>query len=291
MLKKLSQITLLLSLAFSLGCKEEADNSYSFFVAGHLYGDPTKDKIDGIHPPFLEKIEFINQVPNIKFGVLTGDVISAPTQQKIKAAQKDLFSLKVPLHIAPGNHEVYRMRDSFEAVFGTTYFAFRESEDLFIVLDPLLDSWNISGNQLDFLQKTVKENQDSTENIFVFFHQLLWWSEDNLFRDKKPNWAKFKADSINFHREIVPLFEKTGLPVYFFAGDYGAYPDRDAVFYHQKNNLKFIASGMGGGTADNFLLIKKVNKKIEIKIIALNGDDIHALGKLEDYSIQKLEEK
>ena len=52
---------------FTSGCHEKKppekkELEYSFFVAGHVYGTPSrKDNNKGLHPPFKEKIDFINQ--------------------------------------------------------------------------------------------------------------------------------------------------------------------------------------------------------------------------------------
>lgn len=264
-------------------CKNENATAYSFFVAGHLYGDPTLDTL-GVHPPFKEKIPFLNSIENLKFGVLTGDVVRGSTDMRWDAFDKDLASLKVPYYIAPGNHELIRFREHYEKRIGKTYFSLTENGDLFIILDPLLDEWRISDNQLNWLRLTLQENYGGVNNIFVFFHQFLWWSETNEFAEHKPNWVGYQGDNPNFWSEVIPLFEKQEVPIYFFAGDTGAYPNGMSHFYHQKGKLHFIGSGMGGGKKDNFILVNISRKgEVSFELIALNGDDHNALGKLEDF--------
>jgi len=195
---------------------------YAFFVAGHVYGKPTPNSI-GAHPPFKEKFDLIKSIPDMSFGVLTGDMVFASTEERWDSLESDLKVLNLPIHHAVGNHEVILKREHYEERFGKTYDAFVQNDDLFIFLDPLLDEWSISGAQLDFLKSTLSNNKDLKGNIFVFFHQLLWWSPDNKFKKVVPNWIGYRGDSCNFESVVLPLFEKTNLPVFMFAGDIGAY--------------------------------------------------------------------
>ena len=55
--------------------------------------------------------------------------------------------------------------------------------------------------------------------------------------------------------------------------------------YHQYDNITLIASGMGGGVKDNMVIVDvHEDKSVSFRLIALNGNDIHALGRLEDHS-------
>ena len=282
-LKRIILFSFVASTTLFFGCRDENSTAYSFFVAGHLYGDPTLDTL-GIHPPFKEKIPFLNSIEHLKFGVLTGDVVRESSDERWDAVDHDLNLLKVPFYIAPGNHELIHFREHYENRIGKTYFSFTENEDLFIVLDPLLDEWSISDNQLIWLKSTLQKNNGGIKNIFVFFHQFLWWSDTNEFAKYKPNWVGYQGDTTNFWSEVVPLFEKQEVPIYFFAGDTGAYPERMSHFYHQNGNLHFIGSGMGGGKKDNFILVNISRKgEVSFELIAINGDDPAALGRLEDF--------
>ena len=47
---------------------------YSFFVAGHTYGDPMNPQ-HGFYPPFLKAIPFINKYPKMELGLLAFGII------------------------------------------------------------------------------------------------------------------------------------------------------------------------------------------------------------------------
>ena len=72
--------------------------------------------------------------------------------------------------------------------------------------------------------------------------------------------------------------------IFMFAGDLGAADWSDDFMYDNYDNITLIASGMGEGVGDNFIFIE-VDEigEVSFELIALNEDDIHALGKLEDY--------
>ena len=96
---------------------------YSFFVAGHTYGQPGVNNI-GFHPPFKQRFSYIQSKPEIKFGVLTGDIVSPfPIAQDWDEIDIDIASLGLPIYFAVGNHDMEN-RPLFEYRYGDTYFDF-----------------------------------------------------------------------------------------------------------------------------------------------------------------------
>jgi len=258
------------------------NKSYSFFVAGHTYGKPGVDNA-GVHPPFKRKIDLIKSDTLIKFGILTGDIVLNGTAKNWDEVDKDIEELGVPVYFAAGNHDMSD-RELFESRYGKTYYSYVYNNDLFIILDPNLDSWNISGEQLQFLTDELREKAGDAADIFIFFHQVLWWSADNIFNNLQVNSLALRADTINFWSEVEPLFHSLPNSVYLFAGDVGAYDNGDEFMYYHYDNITFIASGMGGEARDNFVIVDvQPDKTVSFRLIALNGDDINSLGRLEDY--------
>ena len=52
---------LLLSLVFIISSSSTKKKvNYSFFIAGHTYGNPNEKHESGLHKPFKEKIDFIS---------------------------------------------------------------------------------------------------------------------------------------------------------------------------------------------------------------------------------------
>ncbi len=255
---------------------------YSFFVAGHTYGKPEVDNV-GFHPPFKEKFELIQNDERMEFGVLTGDIVIYSTVANWDEVDADVELLGEEVYFAVGNHDMTN-RPLFESRYGDTYRSFIQNGDLYITLDPNIDQWNISGDQLVFLQNTLQSYAGEVDNIFVFFHQVLWWEPDNIYQNIKSNSWDGRAEEINFWTQVEPLFNDLSNEVYMFAGDVGATLNATPYMYHNYNNITLIASGMGKGTHDNFVIVDvKEDKTVSFRLIAINGDDINALGRLTDY--------
>ena len=70
-----------------------------------------------------------------------------------------------------------------------------------------------------------------------------------------------------------------------FSGDGGALNQSSAFMYHNYENITLIASGMGDGVRDNFIIIEVNDNKIHFNLIALNVNDINSLGHLTDYEL------
>jgi len=258
-------------------------DKYSFFVAGHTYGNPGV-VIEGLYPAFKDQFSIIKQEPEMKLGVFTGDVVRTATEENWDAVDIDIDSLGVPVLIAVGNHDMYN-RYMYESRYGKTYFDTIVENDLFIVLDPNISGWNISGNQLDFLSNSVSVNYKKVNNIFVFFHQLLW-KTSGRYRFQKPNSAQGKADTVNFWSEIEPIFHNLPNEVVMFAGDVGAGSWSENCMFDNYDNITLISSGMGEGDGDNFIIVTvKSDKEISYKLIALQGE-INSLGEIEDHQAQ-----
>lgn len=262
--------------------QEEDKPTFSFFVAGHTYGKAGKNN-KGLHPPFVEMFDKLNNIDPLEFGVLTGDIVYQSTTEDWNEVDRDLAQLKVPIYFAVGNHDVLD-RELFSQRYGKTYYSFRKENNLFLILDPNLDKWSISGDQLNFFRKEVKAVKPD-DNIFIFSHQVIWWEPDNDFSNISINSESGRKDNPNFWSELAPLFTKLENPIYMFAGDVGAFSpgENKSLYFGRYENIQFIASGMGGGIHDNIVLVDIFPDKPEIKIIELNDPKKGETTPLEDY--------
>ncbi|MBK22047.1 MAG: hypothetical protein CMP63_07040 [Flavobacteriales bacterium] len=257
---------------------------YSFFVAGHTYGKPGVNN-PGFHPPFKDKFNYIQSRTEIKFGVLTGDIVSPfPVAQDWDEIDADIDTLGLPVYFAVGNHDMEN-RPLFESRYDSTYYHFVYENDLFIVLDPNIDGWNISGNQLSFLKQTLASNSENVSSIFIFFHQILWKEVDNEFNYIRWNSSAGRHESINFWSEVEPLFSDLDNQVIMFAGDLGASWSSD-VSYDKYDNITLISTGMGDEYGDNFIIVNvKKDNSIKYDLICLSDTSLNCLGQLTDYQV------
>ena len=151
---------------------------YSFFVAGHPY---TRNKL-GLYPPFVNKFSEINKINKLRFGLFTGDIVWLGLPKYWDKVGQQISAINVPIYFTSGNHDIKNKSGRFDEEHrqlfikkygkkGKSYYSFKQNGDLIIVLDPNIDKWNISGDQLKFL-KNVLNKHTEYKNIFVFFHQI-----------------------------------------------------------------------------------------------------------------------
>ena len=256
---------------------------YSFFAAGHTYGSPMNPHF-GLHYPFVNHFPDIDNYPNMKLGFLTGDVVVHSTAAYWDSAQIDIDKLSIPVFIAAGNHD---MGGEFVDRYGDYYFSFNQNNDLFIVLTPGLGSWSITGNQLEFLTNTLESNYSTVNNIFIFMHELIWWSPENEYRNIKINYEPHYPGSTNFESVVKPLLLSYPNKITIYAGDLGATAHVSPFMYHKFDNITLIASGMGGGFRDNIIVTEVYEDSVYYNLVAINGNDPKALGELVDFVLSQ----
>lgn len=280
MMKKIL-IPCLLLLALT-SCRHGGE-AYSFFVAGHTYGSPSAGN-PGMHPPFVNELKQLSSDERIALGILTGDIVRKPDTLSWDSVDAQLSVLQVPVYFSPGNHDTYN-RPLYESRYGKTYFSFMQGSDLFIILDGNLDNWNISGDQLVFLEDQINDLVAGTENIFVFVHQLIYWDEHNIFAGVNLNWPPYTPDTTNYWGMVEPMLQGAGAPVCIFSGDLGANNRATAVMYYADRNITYIASGMGNIENDNYILVHRHGDgNLTFELVALGGEP-GRLGALENYNI------
>ncbi len=262
---------------------QDVSEKYSFFVAGHTYGEPGVNNA-GFHPPFKAAFPIIQNRESIQFGILTGDIVSpSPTAQDWDEIDTDILDLGLPVYFAVGNHDM-EDRPLFESRYGATYYHFSFRDDLFIVLDPNLNGWSIKGDQLEYLQDLLSSHSATHHNVFIFMHQLIWVEDDNSFGYINFNSSAGRIEPVNFWTEVEPLLQSLENQIFIFAGDIGV-EYRNDVVYDSYNNISFIASGMGDYDKDNFLIVDvKDDKDVEIDIICLESN-VDCLGDIHDYQV------
>jgi len=274
---------LLLNL-ISFSCRKdpiiEAPYKYAFFVAGHTYGSPLSPPKHGLHEAFHKNIPFINDYSKINFGVLTGDIVNQSTQEFWAAARLQINELKIPIHISAGNHD----RGEVFASLYESYYSYELHGDLFIILNT--NGWKIINDQKDFLNQTIQAKAKSVNNIFVFTHELIWWSPTNIFGNIKINYLPNYPGSTNFWDEIHPMFDTLSNNVTFFAGDLGATNQVTPYMYYKNKNITYIANGMGSETNDNIIIVEvDYDGTPHYKLYGLNNSKPYIIEDIESYKL------
>ena len=154
-------------------------DEFSFVVIGDRTGSgPDSWKV------FSRALSETNRL-RPEFVVMIGDVIeggggsSFQIEAKWNEAKSHLDSLKVPLFIIPGNHDIWDRAsyDVWKQVIGETYSAFSYANCRFV----FLNSEEIHGTgeagfgtrQLNFIKNQIHRHKQSKQ-IFFFVHQPIW---------------------------------------------------------------------------------------------------------------------
>ncbi len=285
----LLQIALLSAFFSSFSFKSFAQStSYSFFVAGHVYGAPGVNN-NGMHPPFKALFPFFQADSTMQLGVLTGDIVSPnPIAQDWDEIDADVAALGLPVYFTVGNHDMEN-RPLFESRYGRTYSAFVENNDLFLILDTDLDHWNIVGEQMNFVQNTLDSLGTTVDNIFVFVHHLIWVPGNPKYKEVAPNSFASMGASVNFWSEVEPLFRSIGTRTIFFAGDIGAAYWSSDFMYDSYDNITLIASGMGETDGENFVIVRKSeNKEVTVDLFCIEPNPTTCFGSLTEYRISEI---
>lgn len=245
-------IKLFLLLLLLMSCEIKNDVSYTFFVAGHVYGKPGVDNI-GMHPPLKKCFPEIKR--NCDFGILTGDVVWRPSIKDWNEIIYDIDILNIPIHIAPGNHDMSN-RDLYMKYFNA-YYSFYMEDDLFLILD----TTDITNTQIDWIKSELTQEY---RYLFVMVHHVLWINNCDIIVN---NIADYNIEL----ERLLSIFTTVDKQVYIFAGDVGANPLSKNFHYLTLDNLHLISSGMGNGKEDNYLMVT-VNKNAIINRILLKDN-------------------
>lgn len=284
MIRKISLLVALLVYVSSSVLGQDTIR-YSYFVAGHVYG-AAGDTIDGIYPDFVDEFESLNANPKIELGILTGDIVGpGPDTTEWDSTDQDLLLLNAEHRFVVGNHD---MEDQalFESRYGPVYSSFVKNNDLFLLLDSQTDGWNIKGAQLAFVENELNDKADTVNNVFVFFHHLMFRTNSNRFNVITPNSGRGILYPQNFWTEFEPLFAALDNKVFMYAGDLGAGYWSSDFCYDQYDNITIMGSGMGEGPGDNYIIADVYESgAVDLHLICMEDGNENCFGDIEDYNL------
>jgi hypothetical protein len=243
-------------------------------VAGHAYGAHLGKNI-GLHPPFLEKLNAI-QDTSIRSLFLTGDIVNYSTSASWAQVENELSGMPFKAYYVMGNHDDNTVGHAeFQKKFGGTHYYFTFRHELFIVLNSTESDRSISASQLEFLDQVFANTDANWNRAFIFFHEVIWNSnvKYRLLRSNSRSRYSQIVSASNFWQEVYPRF--TALPdkkFYLFAGDMGGNPDAMAASYDRWENVTLLSSGMGEVPDENYMKVKILPDTVTFELIALHDD-------------------
>ncbi|MFO7668160.1 MAG: metallophosphoesterase [Bacteroidales bacterium] len=252
----------------------QAGHPYSFIAAGHAYG-AHEGLNTGLHPALLESLS-AGFDTTAKFIVFTGDIVNYSTEESWQQVEKEMDRFSLPYYFVMGNHDNNEAgREVFFNMFGDTHYSFYFRNDLYIVLNSIEADRAISDNQLVFLQDQINRAGDSTSNIFIFFHEILWNSHEKYIGVKSNSRSRYDqvVNYSNYWEKVHPmLMEKSDIDFFLIAGDVGGNPDAISAFYDRWDHITLLASGMGEVADENYLLVHVFDEdSVEFELVPLNS--------------------
>jgi hypothetical protein len=241
------------------------DDTYSFFVAGHVYGAPGVQEATNGDPyaPFFTALKKVTHDTPFDFGILTGDSVYKGIPLYWNKFHNERAFFTNPLYLAPGNHDLYsgipnRIKHPigdtiYRYINGPTYYCFTVGKDLFIVLNTSIrPDYREYQEQLAFLQTTLSH---PFNRLFIFFHHEIYFTQYDHLSHLIPSGLL----AIDLWKDISNCIENIDLPIYIFSGDWSEISNNQ-IFYDTRHNRHYINSSVGRSPHDDNFLKVSVNQ-------------------------------
>lgn len=180
---------------------------------------------------FGKIIKRINQDPEIKFVINTGDMVFDGNLIKYNFYLKQIKQLNVPLLTVPGNHDVADNGvENYLKIFGPLYYSFHLDQAYFIILNNSNEK-EVDPFQMEWLKNELKNSQ-SYKFRFVFMHVPL-------YDPRVENQPGHSMKNIDNAKQLLQLFKQYEVTM-FFTGHIHGY------FSGNWDGVPFIITGGAG---------------------------------------------
>ena len=217
----------------------------SIVVVGHAYGAHSTASHDGWIADHLT--DFLNKNSHaIDSLILTGDVFYTPSIEKWNKLYKE-YSNFFDIHIAPGNHDIERpdSRDTLlVSALGIQTYPYVHT-DLPLIIENSMDTqWFLDPKSIDLVGLTASS--------------IVWTARHNPplreLRHVANATIGMSSELDTFAALDMKLSEDTK-EIVWLIGDAGAEAATERLSCYEKNNHKFVFSGIGEVPGDQILLI------------------------------------
>ena len=259
--------------------------NYSFLVAGHTYGKSTGKNL-GFYPKFFPILKDEISSNNDGFIIFTGDIVRKSDLESWDSIMQSLNQISIPSYFVMGNHDYSDIgKNIFQAKHGNTYYSFNQSNDLFYVFDTQTRPGYLGEDQINSFKKVLSE-ADKINNVFIFFHELLWVKQKLKYVHINHNNRPYRFET-NFWADLFPLLKiYKQKHFYIIAGDLGGMNNSIATFFDKIENITLIASGMGGAKNENFLRVNVSPERVFFELIPIDYGE--SIGIIQEYHTNNL---
>ncbi|MDC3295092.1 metallophosphoesterase [bacterium] len=212
---------------------------------GHAYGSPAMATTEGFLSENVSRFLNENKI-NLSSVVFTGDVFSFPSKKKWDNLHEKFPQMKI--HIAPGNHDIWRP-DSKEAFENSKIYSDEFPYLINNIIPIIVDDSVISMGPITNLTQE-KINSFPSRNLIVARHhvpiiELITLANSNAGFENLPKFSEFQKK-----------FETDG-NITWIIGDSGAHQKLPRIFCARSKNHTFITNGVGGLTGDRIIILNK----------------------------------
>jgi len=246
-----------------------------FIVTGHLYGAHSEDAPIVPAQTLIDFVPELNKLsPNLFIAL--GDLAQYPSEESYQTLHQNfLDKVNAPVLSAPGNHDFDNGRVFYENEFGQTFYFLKYAQSQVIILDTEVANCFIIGGQKEMLENAINTalNDDDIQNVFVFFHKVLFLNGTLRLREKSNGSCRFGSNYTDLQNEIfIPAAQIK--PVYLIAGDVGASGSNLSPFYdkYPDVDLYTLAIGLGDSPNDALLQIDIHSNEVDFELISIGGN-------------------
>ncbi len=167
----------------------------------------------------IRTVEDINQLADIDFVILSGDVTEFGSEKELLEAQSILSKLNKPCYITPGNHDSKWSEsgnNDFVRILGAEGYSFEKNGFLFIGTasgpNMRMAPGLVPREQMVFLESTLKNMKDPKQPIIFINHYPLDESLSNWYEVTDLLKTRNIQVSILGHGHANKLFRFEGIP-------------------------------------------------------------------------------
>ena len=230
-----------------------------FLAAGHLYGGLAP----GSARPAATFQRWTRQAAGTgaELFISLGDLFRRFSEPESGRTLAILRSLGMPVVNVPGNHELSPDPAPYLARFGPRWSTFLAGGVRFVLLDTNLDPWNVSGDQLAFLARTLRDAREDprVRAVVIAGHHVVWAVQERYAPILTHLNSTEGLEGPNaFTTDVAPLLRAVtrSKPVIWLAGDVGL-ADGFGLFVDEdpETGAMFVAVGLGDAGHDALLQV------------------------------------
>jgi len=242
----------------------------TILIAGHTYG-LFDHKNNATYPKLLYALEAeTKKNKKVEKIILAGDIVKKARVENFLQVKNEFANFSKMLIVAPGNHDYgsnvlgsKENQKDFLKVFKKSFQSIKYKDNIFFILDTATNPGNVTVEQINYIKEELKRSS-ILNNIFIITHHVIW--RNFVKKPLEPNLPILLENNFN---QLFSAFKNSGIRsnIYFIAGDIGVAQAHTKLFCEKKNNIYFIATGMGNGRLDNYLklMISEDGKTLSIE--------------------------